>query len=344
MKDLAEKKRATVRAGPLVNISRVLLSLGCEPTEVFEAAMFPPEDLADPDHRIDYRAAATLLAHCTRHSACDHFGLLVAQWFLPAHLGLTGKLIESAPDVGAALEELVEYLDLHDDGGVATLRTSGDKAYLGYAIHLQNLDGIETIYDLSATNICGIMRGLCGLRWRPSKVILSRTRPVNIRPYRDCFACPVAFDATDTEIEFPSRWLRRKPQLSDRGLHDQLFTTVRQRHREDPAGLAVRVRDLLRRELVATECNVESVAGFLKLHPRTLHRRLRDEDTSFREILDGVRRAVAQHYLAGTGLSVGDIAAALGYSSTDAFDHAFRRWFGTSPRAWRKANTPPAHE
>jgi AraC-like DNA-binding protein len=45
---------------------------------------------------------------------------------------------------------------------------------------------------------------------------------------------------------------------------------------------------------------------------------------------------MSQQYLSATGLSINNIAMMLGYSNTDAFDHAFYRWYNCSPRQWRK--------
>ena len=94
---------------------------------------------------------------------------------------------------------------------------------------------------------------------------------------------------------------------------------------------------ILRRNLVLGTITAQAAASLCGLHERTLHRRLRAEGTSFRELLNQVRQAVSQHYLTGTALPISDIAIALGYSSTGAFDHAFRRWFDESPGKWRQA-------
>jgi AraC-like DNA-binding protein len=77
------------------------------------------------------------------------------------------------------------------------------------------------------------------------------------------------------------------------------------------------------------------VAFRLDLHPRTLHRRLVNEGTSFRTILDEVRLEVAQQILRGTNVTITQLALWLGYSEAAAFAHAYRRWTGTSAAEWR---------
>lgn len=338
VKKSGKSSSCNLRVGPLTNIPRVLETLGCDPGPIFAATGFTVEEFSDQDHRIDYAEGSVLLSECIKATDCEHFGLLLAQWSLDSHLGITGQLTETAPDVEAALNDLMGNLDLHDQGGIVTVGLEGTRVSLGYAIHIPNLKTVSPIYDLAAANICCIMRSLCGLTWNPTEVHISRAQPENVKPYRDCFRAPTRFDTSETAVIFPSKWLERPPAKADKTHHQQLITDAQGLHATMPSTLSARVRDLLRRDLIAGDCTAASTAKSLNLHERSLNRRLRTEGTNFRELLDSTRSAVSQHYLAGTGLPIADIATALGYGSTDAFDHAFRRWHEVSPRKWRQSS------
>ena len=68
-----------------------------------------------------------------------------------------------------------------------------------------------------------------------------------------------------------------------------------------------------------------TVARTLAMSPRTLQQRLRDEETSLRELLDDVRRRLALRWLAG-GKTREEVSARLGFSESAAFRRAWRRW------------------
>jgi AraC-like DNA-binding protein len=312
-----------------------LRSLNCAPEPVFRAAGFEPSDFSDTNFPIRYEAASRLIANCVAASGCEHFGILLGQWCLASHLGLAGHLARSAPDVGTAVRDIVDNLALHDRGATGSLEVVGNRAEFAYAIILPNLTGIEYVYDLSLANMCGIMRSLCGMAWRPGEVHLSRAQPGDTRPYRDYFRTDIVFDALESKLTFSSDWLERPLQTADDHYHTDLAQGVHQMKETAAPGLSTSVRDSLRRDLTRGAPRIETTARKFNLHERTLNRRLAAEGTNFRTLLDEVRQAVSQHYLEGTALSVGEIAMALGYGSTDAFDHAFRRWFGLSPTQWR---------
>jgi AraC-like DNA-binding protein len=68
---------------------------------------------------------------------------------------------------------------------------------------------------------------------------------------------------------------------------------------------------------------------------RTLSRKLGEEDTSFAEILDQLRAALAKRYLHDKTLTISEIAWLLGYRQISSLTHAFKRWTGQTPRRFR---------
>ena len=82
---------------------------------------------------------------------------------------------------------------------------------------------------------------------------------------------------------------------------------------------------------------VQPVARSLGLQPRTLQRRLRAVQTSFRELHEQVRQTQAARLLETSDLSPKEIAYRLGYANASAFIRAFRRWTRTTPVRFRQS-------
>jgi AraC-like DNA-binding protein len=150
------------------------------------------------------------------------------------------------------------------------------------------------------------------------------------------FGVMPAFGQDVNAVHFERAWLdaplpqanERTAQLCEAQCRDLLD------RRRARTGWSARVRDELLRQPSAAP-SMESVAERLHMTVRTLHRKLADEQTSFRALLDEVRGSLAEELLASPGLSVKEIAERLGYAEPSSFIHAFKRWKGVPPRAFR---------
>ena len=80
----------------------------------------------------------------------------------------------------------------------------------------------------------------------------------------------------------------------------------------------------------------ELMAERLNMSPRTLHRKLTAEGTSFQQIKDDFRRDLAIHYMGRQELTIDAIAALMGFQDNSAFYRSFKKWTGQSPGSWRQ--------
>jgi AraC-like DNA-binding protein len=317
----------------------VTRALGANPVEILEHFGLSTVQFDDPDFEIPYVTAGQLLARCAKATQCPHFGLLVGVRACPSTLGLPGFLLLNAPDVGTALRALVQNLDLHDQGGVPVLDIQGKSTLLGYAITQSHVEATDHIYDLSIAVGCSIMRRLCGEGWNPTEVHFSRRRPPDLKPYRRFYRSPLRFDMDRNAIVFPSGWMNHKVPSADALLHRHLEREADELHMLRQANIVSVTRRILRTSMMTGNCTIKDIAGQLCMHERTLHRRLREEGTSFQLELDAVRYDVARQLLAGSAMPIASIAETLDYSGVSAFNRAFKRWAGFTPAYWRTRNT-----
>ena len=329
------RKDGVVRVGPLISVAAVVRELGCDPEPLFRSAGFNVAQFDDADTRVPYLAASRLIARCTEATACEHFGLLVGERAGPSTLGVAGFMLRAAPDVRTALQDLVRHLDLHDDGGVPFVETAGEVSLLGYSIQQPGAEASGQIYDLSLAIGCNIMRALCGEGWRANEVLFARRRPNDMRPYERFFQAPLRFDAEQSAVVFPTRWLDHRPASADPLLHRHLEIEANALHARQDAAVAHELRRQLHRMLSTRKTSLASVARQLGMHERTLNRRLRAEGTTFQREYEEVRYTAALQLLGESRMTLAQIAAALDYSDASAFNRAFRRWAGVTPAQWR---------
>ena len=104
------------------------------------------------------------------------------------------------------------------------------------------------------------------------------------------------------------------------------------------ASIAQRVRSTLLEMLPSGQSSIKEAARRLAMSKRSLQRLLSDESSSFKEILNATRKELAQHYLARSSISPGEISYLLGFQDSNSFIHS-GGWTGTTPGEYRRAQS-----
>lgn len=80
-----------------------------------------------------------------------------------------------------------------------------------------------------------------------------------------------------------------------------------------------------------TRISLSALANTLNMSQRTLHRRLQEEQTSFKQIVDEHQAGMARECLLVYGYTVSQTSYKLGYLDIANFRRAFKRWFRCTP-------------
>ena len=83
--------------------------------------------------------------------------------------------------------------------------------------------------------------------------------------------------------------------------------------------------------------SLAAVAKVMGMSERVLQSHLQAEDTSYQQLLDGLRSDLARRYLRSSELPLLEVAMLLGYGDAAAFHRAFKRWTGETPGRYRRA-------
>ncbi|MDD3763568.1 MAG: AraC family transcriptional regulator [Nevskiales bacterium] len=110
-----------------------------------------------------------------------------------------------------------------------------------------------------------------------------------------------------------------------------------QLQRRQVTGVTGQVRQLVLGPL-GLVASLEDAAEKLAMSPRSLRRKLEEEGTTFRAIVDTERKQLAAQLLQGSDMKLDELALQLGYGDTASFTRAFRRWFDQSPGEYRRVH------
>lgn len=323
---------ATRLIGAFTAAPALIRQLGVDPAPIISAAGLAPEVFDDPSNRIPYEGVLHVMNEAAQRTRCAHFGLLIGRLWRTADLGLLGELVRHAPTVGAALQEFVVNHHLNSEGVLAFLVERDSVVDIGFAIYLPFSGSYSQLYDGALAASANLLRELCGEGWSPSAVFFSHSAPADIAPFREYFRAPLHFGSDMCVLRFSSRWLARPVAGAD---PERLALARASALAIGEPALAEKVHRSLRTLMLHGHGSGADVAQSLAMHRRTLDRRLNAAGTTFQQVLDRVRFAVAKDLLERSSGTLIDITAALGYADDASFIRAFRRWTGSTPGAWR---------
>ncbi len=293
-----------------------------------------------PTLSLDLARFEALLLDAIARSAEPALGLFVGERLLAATHGVVGTAVERSTTLRDALALFERYtplrlplLSIRVEATPRDLRVRFDETWPLGALQ-------RPLLEAAVLSVRNVVAAIADGATHGGSVAFPFAAPAHAALARELFACPVrygrdwaGFTLAPDALDRPLRGADPAGFLAAARICQQALDAL-----DGDAGLASRVRRLLlERRGVAPSLRV--VARACGLSPRTLHRRLIEQGTSYRALVDAVRHGLARAHLHAGDASVDEIAHALGYTDVANFRRAFRRWEGAPPSALRGAPT-----
>ena len=157
------------------------------------------------------------------------------------------------------------------------------------------------------------------------------------RDYARHFGCPVRFAQGAFGVEYFAADMARPTREHNAEMKALAAGYIEKIVLPPDLGLEEQIDALIRNLLPAGRCTIGTVARHQGMSVRTLQRRLGDTGLVFDKLVDDVRRDRCVVYLRDRALRMAQVARLLGYAEQGSFTHAFRRWYGMTPSAWRRS-------
>ena len=160
--------------------------------------------------------------------------------------------------------------------------------------------------------------------------------PKSCSPYEEYFGNPIR-PGKVIRIGFTARDATRPFLTEDAAMWNFFEAELKKRlsDLETETSTKQRVKSALLEMLPSGHSTIEEAARRLAMSKRSLQRQLSQESSSYKEVLNSTRQALAQHYLARSVISPPEISFLLGYQDSNSFLRAFKGWTGTTPGEYR---------
>ncbi|MCA8884167.1 MAG: AraC family transcriptional regulator ligand-binding domain-containing protein [Rhodobacteraceae bacterium] len=306
-----------------------------------EALRIDPEVLQAGQAAITQDDEANLIDHLARAVGNDLMGLEVGLAHQPRQGTILTYISRSSATLGDALHLMTRYIPItrplaqvqliHHDAGAVIRFANADPRITVHVQHVEFMIGA----------VVSSFRVLTGTPDLPALVRMAHLRRHGHNRISSMLNCAVEMESsTAHEMHFTADMLSLPLLTADDALLGHLTSyadLLLEQRRSGQPSLCQKVEAAVLRRIAHGVPTLQTIAADLATSDRTLSRRLAEDGLSYRQVVDDLRRMMAETYLAEADLPLAEIAFLLGFADQSAFGTAFRRWTGSTPGQARAA-------
>lgn len=317
-------------------LARELQLDGDDAAPLLAGTQISPQQLFQLDEYLSLPDQVTIIRNALRLSGNPALGLQMGSRMHLASHGPLGIAAYTSPTLGEALDVMVKFQNIR--GQFAGMEIERDPQVVRVVFNLRVPYDEVGIFLIEAlvSSAQGSMEFLLGRTIDGARLEFAYPPPAHAGMYAQYLHAPFRFDAPRTRMEAP-RALESSPLLlADASAHQQALQQCEQIavEMQQRSAFAQRVTGILRNN-PGQLWTLDDVAHSLNISGRTLIRRLKDESTSYQQLLDAEQQRLARIYLDNPRHTVESVATALGYHDVSTFRRAFKRWFGVPPSEYQ---------
>ena len=318
-------------------LAETLRDCDIDPARLFSQANIDLSAVKDPDTRVPTHRMLDLwnLSIAATDNPC--LGLLVARHFQPAVLHGLGFAWLASDTLLNALNRLVHYSRIIVTTLEIGLEEHPDTTDVFFIAPHNFPNDVHAPIDLGMAMLLHMCQVTAGEPLLPVHTTFQRPAPPCRAEFDGLFGPSIEYDAPVNRMSFDSHLVNRPlgtahPELAR--INDQAVVDYLARY--DRSCIAMQVCSKIIEQLPDGIPSQENIADTLHLGLRSLQRRLKEEETSFKYLLEDIRHSLAEQYLRERHHSIGEITYLLGFSSPSSFTRAFKRWTGKTPVEYRQ--------
>jgi AraC-like DNA-binding protein len=304
--------------------------LGLDADDFMRRIGLAPDAARDPNLRVPRPLVTTVLEELADECGQPSLGIALAVAIPFGTFAALDFYIASSATTREAFQRGCQAFQVFTSDLAVILEEGADTSEIVWR-YKQHVPRIQHIVEFALAITALRAFQVVGPDFRYRSVHFAHRRPPDTKMHASTFRAPVHFDEPFDKFVFDSSWLDRPCIATDPRTSAALHPLVNELERKsvstDP--FLARVRSAVGAHVHMGEHGVTATADNLGLTLRVLQRKLAEHRTSYRGVLDDVRRTTALRLLRD-GKSVGDVAKAIGLGSANALYRAYRRWTGES--------------
>jgi len=310
-----------------------------DPTPIYEELGLDPDGPPSAGDRISNKVLNQLWERAAEESGDPALGVKIGLRTQPSRYFVIGHAWLASATLEEAMRRLIRYEEILDSGITDIGFEKVGNEYVVSEAYPNPADypGKLSI-DLAIVSLIMLAEAAMNEPVLPTRLELMVPSDTPTDIYGDLINGPIVTGCEKNALHFAAEDIE-KPLPGSIPDVVEATSSIAERYiaSQVEGKVAHRVRELLVQMLPSGSVDQEAVAARLFISASTLQRQLSAEETSYRDVLESTRRELSEAYLVEEKHSHAQIAFLVGFSDQSNFARAFKRWTGTSPGQFQKA-------
>ncbi|WP_391086866.1 helix-turn-helix domain-containing protein [Vibrio sp. NH-UV-68] len=268
-----------------------------------------------------------------KNHTIPEIGLNLGQKINPSSKGVLACWVSQTSSLAEAVDIFVENTSLMNTAEQWHMDNDGLTCTLKLTIHKCN-EYPSIAVERSMSAMVAWANLLSGNKANISRASFTFDAPSYKRKLELVFGKNITFSSNVNSLEFPSMFLEEPIQTSSK----LLKSIAEQKAKEVLVTIQGDSNIKDKTKALVVDClgkghppYIDVIAEQQHMSRQTLYRRLKEEGSNFKKIVDQVRSERVRSLISSGQHSITEICFSLGFKEPSSFYKAFKRWFGVTP-------------
>ena len=319
----------------LFAVSECMNDFGIEQIRWLRGTGYTAIDSTFIESSVSYQTFRELILRAISFSNNQALGVSVGHRLSLQSHGVLGYALMSCENLSSAMKLVEQYIALRMPLIQLTTRVQNNEFIVQFEEKMPLNDLRVVIIDALLVTVKAALDQLMPSLKKHLTLCFPYAKHNNI-PYNSLSECSLLFNEQGASIHIPLEFMTKTLPLANLAAYKEaeiLCEKELQLLSQEKA-----FKNKIKQKLLENTEHFPSqvvMASWFNMTSRTLHRRLIEEGSSYREILEEVKQSLAMTYLSNSAMTIKEVSYFLGYEDERNFRRAFRRWTGESPSGYR---------
>jgi len=326
----------TISNSAILDVIDKCMSLGIIDNRILSDLNLDRDEFLDFTQRCDEEKLINLWIWIEKNHKEKPIAALIGSNINPEAKGVLASWVSQCEHMAQALDVFINNIEIMSPSERWTLEYKGELCILYFV--LDKTKGYPDIaIERSIVSMIFWANMLSNQSLQVNEINFSFDKPEYHNDLTNIVNSKINYSSNENSISFNKKYLDLPIISGNRFLYIIAKKNAEQIKNDmvSESPISNKIKNIIEKKIGTTDFTIEKISSEMSMSRQTLYRKLKNEGTSYQEILDFTRKNMALKLLLDSNGNITYVSFSLGFKDVSSFYKAFNRWFKISPKNYK---------